>query len=208
MKMIKIETPNLSLSAKCRLLSISRSSMYYQPKLIPSADLALLRLIDQHFLEDPSLGSRRVMMVLRRQGYTINRKKVQRLMRDLGIAAIYAKPNTSAPHPAHKTYPYLLRGLDINRANQVWCTDITYIPMQKGFLYLVAIMDWYSRKVLAWRLSNVMDADFCVEALQEALELHGQPEIFNTDQGSQFTSEAFTSTRECSTNCVNPINKN
>ncbi len=194
MKMIKIETPNLSLSAKCRLLSISRSSMYYQPKPIPPADLKLLQLIDQHFLEDPNLGSRRMTMVLRRQGYVINRKKVQRLMRDLGIVAIYAKPNTSAPHPAHKTYPYLLRGLDINRANQVWCTDITYIPMQKGFLYLVAIMDWYSRKVLAWRLSNVMDTDFCVEALQEALELHGQPEIFNTDQGSQFTSEAFTST--------------
>ena len=141
MKMIKIETPNLSLSAKCRLLSISRSSLYYQSKPIPPTDLKLLRLIDQHFLEDPSLGSRRMMMVLRHQGYGINRKKVQRLMRDLGIAAIYAKPNTSAPHPAHKTYPYLLRGLDINRANQVWCTDITYIPMQKGFLYLVAIMD-------------------------------------------------------------------
>lgn len=192
--MIKMTTPKLSLSAKCRLLSISRGSLYYQPKPIDEEDLTLLQLMDQHFLEDPSVGSRRMMMFLRRQGYAINRKKVQRLMRDLGLLAIYAKPNTSAPHPEHKIYPYLLKNLDINRANQVWCSDITYIPMSKGFLYLVAVMDWYSRKVLSWQLSNTMEADFCVEALEEALRQHGKPEIFNTDQGSQFTSQAFTGT--------------
>jgi putative transposase len=192
MSKIRINHPKLSLSAKCRLLSISRASVYYEGRPIPPGDLAILREIDQYFLDNPCLGSRKMTALLRRSGHVINRKKVQRLMRQLGIQAVYAKPNTSQPHPKHPTWPYLLKGLDIKRANQVWCADITYIPMQKGFLYLVAIMDWYSRKVLAWRLSNSMDADFCVEALQEALRRYGTPDIFNTDQGSQFTSTAFT----------------
>lgn len=193
MTKVRIQHPKLSISAKCRLLSISRASVYYEARPIPPDDLAILREIDQYFLDNPCLGSRKMTALLRRSGHVINRKKVQRLMRQLGIQAIYAKPNTSQPHPKHPIYPYLLKGLEINRSNQVWCADITYIPMQKGFLYLVAIMDWYSRKVLAWRLSNSMDADFCVEALQEALRRHGRPDIFNTDQGSQFTSTAFTS---------------
>ena len=192
MNTIRINHPKLSVSAQCRLLSISRASVYYEARLIPPGDLAILREIDQYFLDNPCLGSRKMTALLRRSGHVINRKKVQRLMRQLGIQAVYAKPNTSQPHPKHPTWPYLLKGLDIKRANQVWCADITYIPMQKGFLYLVAIMDWYSRKVLAWRLSNSMDADFCVEALQEALRRYGTPDIFNTDQGSQFTSTAFT----------------
>lgn len=194
MQKIKIHHPNLSVTAKCRLLSISRGSVYYQAQPKPAAELALLRQIDQHFLDNPCLGSRKMTALLRRDGHIINRKKVQRLMRQLGIQAIYAKPNTSQRYPSHPTYPYLLRGLKINRANQVWCADITYIPMQRGFLYLVAIMDWYSRKVLSWRLSSNLEADFCVEALQEALRRHGTPDIFNTDQGSQFTSQAFTGT--------------
>ena len=192
MTKVKINHPKLSLSARCQLLSISRASVYYEARPIPPGDLAMLREIDQYFLDHPCLGSRKMTALLRRSGHVINRKKVQRLMRQLGIQAVYAKPNTSQPHPAHPRYPYLLKGLEITRANQVWCADITYIPMQKGFLYLVAIMDWYSRKVLAWRLSNSMDADFCVEALQEALRRYGTPDIFNTDQGSQFTSTAFT----------------
>jgi putative transposase len=152
----------------------------------------MLQEIDQYFLDNPCLdnpcldnpclGSRKLTALLRRSGHGINRKKVQRLMRQLGIQAVYAKPNTSLPHPKHPTYPYLLKGLDINRSNRVWCADITYIPMQKGFLYLVAIMDWHSRNVLSWRLSNTMEADFCVDALQEALRRYGQPDIFNTDQ--------------------------
>jgi putative transposase len=192
MDKITLNHPNLSIAARCRLLSISRASVYYQPRPIPPETLALLREIDQHFMDNPCLGSRKLTAVLRRAGHAINRKKVQRLMRQLGIQAVYARPDTSRPHPDHPRYPYLLKGLDITRANQVWCADITYIPMQKGFLYLAAIMDWYSRKVLAWRLSSSMDADFCVDALHEALRRHPNPEIFNTDQGSQFTAQAFT----------------
>lgn len=194
MQRIKIHHPKLSITAKCRLLSISRGSVYYQARPRPAAELSLLRQIDQYFLDNPCLGSRKMTALLRRDGHVISRKKVQRLMRQLGIQAIYAKPNTSQPHPSHPTYPYLLRGLDINRANQVWCADITYIPMQRGFLYLVAVMDWYSRNVLSWRLSNTLEADFCAMALQEALCQYGTPDIFNTDQGSQFTSQAFTGT--------------
>ena len=151
-----------------------------------------MRLIDRQYLKTPTWGSRSMRTHLRRLGYKINRKRVQRLMRLMGLQAIYPKPRTSRAHPEHKIYPYLLRDLSIERANQVWAADITYIPMSRGFMYLVAIMDWHSRKVLAWRLSNTMEADFCVEALQEAIERYGCAEIFNTDQGAQFTSEAFT----------------
>jgi len=152
-----------------------------------------MRLIDEQFMKTPYYGARQMTRHLRREGYGVNRKRIGRLMRNMGLSAIYQKPNTSKPHPEHKIYPYLLRGMMINQPNQVWCTDITYIPMRRGFLYLVAIMDWTSRKVLSWRLSNTMDTDFCIEALDEAIETYGTPEIFNTDQGSQFTSTAFTS---------------
>lgn len=151
-----------------------------------------MRLMDEQYLKTPVWGSRSMRNHLRRLGYKINRKRVQRLMRLMGLEAIYPKPRTSRPHPDHKIYPYLLRDLSIDRANQVWAADITYIPMSRGFMYLVAVMDWHSRKVLSWRLSNTMEADFCVEALQEAIGRYGCPQIFNTDQGSQFTSEAFT----------------
>jgi len=151
-----------------------------------------MRLIDEQFLSTPYYGSRQMARHLTREGYCVSRKRVRRLMRKMGIHAVYQKPRTSIPHPEHKIYPYLLRELTIDRPNQVWCTDITYIPMQKGFLYLVAVMDWYSRKVLSWRLSNTMDVHFCLEALEEALEHYDKPEMFNTDQGSQFTSLDFT----------------
>ena len=150
-----------------------------------------MRRMDELHLAYPFYGSRRMAVVLRDDGWVVNRKRVQRLMRVMGLEAIYQKPNTSRRHPDHKVYPYLLRGLIIDRPNQVWCADITYIPMAKGFVYLVAVMDWFSRRVLAWRLSITMETDFCVEALREAMDRHGQPEIFNTDQGVQFTSAAF-----------------
>jgi len=151
-----------------------------------------MRLIDEQSLESPWYGARQMVRHLRRLGHPVGRKRVTRLMRLMGLVAIYQKPNTSRRHPQHKVYPYLLRGVTIDRPNQVWCTDICYIPMRRGFLYLVAVMDWASRKVLSWRLSNTMDPDFCVAALDDALARYGKPEIFNTDQGSQFTSEAFT----------------
>src|SRR4051794_37541654 len=157
-------------------------------------DLAIMALIDRHYLARPYYGSRRMAAWLATQGHRVNRKRVQRLMRLLGLAAIYQRPNTSKPAAAHKIYPYLLRGLAIERVNQVWCSDVTYIPMAKGFVYLVVIMDWVSRAVLAWRVSNTLGADFCVGALEEALSRYGWPEIFNTDQGSQFTSDDFTGT--------------
>ncbi len=182
----------LGIVRQCALVSISRSSFYYEGKGESPLNLELMRLIDAQFLETPWYGSRQMARHLRRLGYCVGRKRVRRLMRLMGLQAIYQKPRTSDPHPDHRIYPYLLRGLEIERANQVWCTDITYIPMRRGFLYLVAIMDWWSRKVLAWRLSNTLDVDFCVEALEAALARHGKPEIFNTDQGSQFTSVAFT----------------
>jgi len=155
-------------------------------------DLRLMRRIDELYLVTPFYGARRMVAVLRRDGWTVNRKRVRRLMRVMRIEAIYQKPNTSRRHPEHIVYPYLLRGLAIDRSNQVWCADITYIPLAKGFVYLVAVMDWFSRRVLTWRLSTGMDTGFCVEALQEALDRHGSPEIFNSDQGVQFTSAAFT----------------
>jgi putative transposase len=151
-----------------------------------------MRRIDGHFLECPFYGSRQMTRQLQRDGYDVSRKRVRRLMRLMGLNAIYRKPRTSDPHPAHRIYPYLLRGLAITRANHVWCADITYIPMRRGFLYLVSIMDWYSRRVLSWRLSNTMDVSFCLDALSEAIDTYGVPEIFNSDQGSQFTSLDFT----------------
>jgi len=184
--------PDLSLSRQCRLLSISRSAFYYTPKGESAENLNLMRRIDELFLKYPFYGSRQMVRQLRRDGVCIGRHRVRRLMRLMGLQAIYQAPRTSDPHPAHRIYPYLLKRLAINRPNQVWCADITYIPVQRGFLYLVAIMDWATRHVLAWRLSNTMDAGFCIEALNEALARHGRPEIFNTDQGSQFTSFDFT----------------
>jgi putative transposase len=189
--MIDREHPRLSLVRQCALLGISRSSLYCQPTGAGAQDLELMALMDRQYLKTPFYGSRRMTVWLRTQGHQVNRKRVRRLMQLMGLEAIYRHPNTSKPAPGHKIYPYLLRGLEINRVNQVWATDITYIPMARGFLYLVAIMDWHSRYVLAWRLSNTLEVDFCVEALEEALR-QGKPEIFNTDQGSQFTSEAFT----------------
>jgi putative transposase len=185
------DDPALSVVAQCQLLRIARSTLYYQPKPVSADDLALMRRMDELYLASPFYGSRRMVAVLRREGWVVNRKRVRRLMRLMGLEAIYQKPNTSKGHPEHKVYPYLLRGLAIERANQVWCADITYIPMAKGFVYLVAVMDWFSRRVLAWRLSITMEADFCVEALQEAIARHGKPSIFNTDQGVQFTSAGF-----------------
>ena len=183
--------PVLSIVAQCRLLKVARSTLYYQPAPVSVDDLAVMRRIDELYLASPFYGSRRMTAVLRRAGWRVNRKRVQRLMRVMALEAIYQKPNTSRGHPAHKVYPYLLRGLAIDRPNQVWCADITYIPMAKGFVYLVAVMDWFSRRVLAWRLSITMETDFCVEAVRDAMERYGQPEIFNTDQGVQFTSAAF-----------------
>ena len=192
--MVDPKEPGLSISNECRLLSINRSSFYYRPKPVKAEDLELMRLIDEQYLKTPTWGSRSMRNHLRRLGYKINRKRVQRLMRIMGLEAIYPKPKTSRPHPEHKIYPYLLRGMKIDQPNQVWAADITYIPMNRGFMYLVAVMDWHSRKVLSWRVSNTMEADFCVEAVAEAIGRYGAPEIFNTDQGSQFTSKAFTGT--------------
>jgi putative transposase len=173
------------------LLDISRSGLYYQPKGTSEEDLIIMKLIDRQYLLTPFYGARKIAVWLKSRDYTVNRKRVRRLMRLMGLKAIYRRPRTSTPGPGHKIYPYLLGGMKITRPNQVWAADITYIPMARGFLYLVAIIDWYSRYVLSWRLSNTLDADFCVEALEEALR-KGTPEIFNTDQGSQFTCEAFT----------------
>jgi putative transposase len=175
----------LSIVRQCALLQISRSGRYYRPTGESEATLSLMRLIDEAFLQSPYYGARQMKRHLHRQGHRVGRHRVARLMRKMGLHAIYQKPNTSAPHPEHRIYPYLLRDLAIVRPNQVWCSDITYIPMRRGFLYLVAIMDWHSRRVLSWRLSNTMDVGFCIEALEEALARYGRPEIFNTDQGSQ-----------------------
>ena len=192
--MVERAKPALPISQQCRLLALPRSSVYRKPAEVSAGDLAVMPLIDRQYLVRPYYGSRRMAAWLATQGHAVNRKRVRRLMRLLGVAAIYQRPNTSKPTAAHKIYPYLLRGLTIERVNQVWCADVTYIPMAKGFVYLVVIMDWVSRAVLAWRLSNTLDADFCVEALEEALARYSRPEIFNTDQGSQFTSDDFTGT--------------
>ena len=182
----------LSVVRQCELLGLARSSFYYRPQGPTEEELSLLRLLDEQYLETPFYGSRRMTVVLRQQGYPVNRKRVQRLMRQLGIEAIYPKPRLSQRHPDHQVFPYLLRGVSIEQANQVWCTDITYLPVLKGHFYLVAVMDWYSRKVLAWAVSNTMEVTFCVEALQRALARYGSPQIFNSDQGAQFTATAFT----------------
>lgn len=190
--LVEPKHPGLSISRQCALLDLSRSSWYHEALGESATNLTLMRLIDEQFLETPYYGARQMARYLRRRGYWVSRKRVRRLMQKMGLSAIYQKPRTSTPHPRHKIYPYLLKGMDITHSNEVWCADVTYIPMRKGFLYLVAIMDWYSRKVLSWRLSNTLDADFCCEALKEALGTHGTPAIFNTDQGSQFTSFEFT----------------
>src|SRR4051812_8723820 len=186
--------PQLSIRRQCAMLGLARSGVYRLPHRAKDDDLLLMRRIDELFTRWPFLGSRRMTAMLRAEGIPINRKRVQRLMRRMGIAALGPKPRTSKPAPGHTIYPYLLRELRIERPNQVWAADITYIPIGRGFLYLVAVMDWASRAVLAWRLSNTMDVSFCVSALEEALARFGRPEIFNTDQGSQFTSAAFTGT--------------
>jgi putative transposase len=189
--MVDSKYPKLSITRQCELLQIARSSYYYDPTGESALNLKLMRLIDEQFLETPFYGSRQMARHLRRQGYSVGRKRVQRLMRKMGISAIYQAPKTSKPHPEHKIYPYLLRNVSITQPDHVWCADITYIPMRRGFLYLVAIMDWATRSVLSWRLSNSMDSSFCVEALEEAMSRYGKPKIFNTDQGSQFTSYDF-----------------
>ena len=190
--MIDPSAKSISISNQCRLLNVSRSSFYYQPKPVNEYDLNLMRRIDELYLDHPCRGSRSMRNQLRRLGYKVNRKKVQRLMRLMGIRAVYPKPRTTIRHPQHKVYPYLLRNLNINHSNQVWTSDITYIPMKSGFMYLTVIMDWYSRKALSWRLSNSMETEFCIDALEDAIRAYGKPEIFNTDQGSQYTSKKFT----------------
>jgi putative transposase len=190
--MIERPSEDLSVRRQCALLNLARSGVY-RPKPVAGADdLALMRRIDELHLELPFYGSRRMMFELNKEGRSVNRKRVQRLMRVMGIEALVPRPGTSKAAPGHKIYPYLLRGVAIIEPNHVWASDITYIPMARGFLYLVAIIDWASRAVLAWRLSNTIDSGFCVAALEEALFRHGKPKIFNTDQGSQFTSASFT----------------
>ena len=189
--MVDRDLRDVSVVRQCELLNISRSSVYYSPAEASEYELELMGLIDRQYLKTPFYGSRKMAAWLRSQGYSVNRKRVQRLMRRMGIEAIYRRPRTTRADSGHKVYPYLLRGLQIDKVNQVWATDITYIPMARGFMYLVCIMDWHSRYVLSWRLSNTLETDFCVDALEEALSSE-VPGIFNTDQGSQFTSEAFT----------------
>ena len=185
---------DIAVSRQCDLAGVSRATLYAQqkPKVVDEDDELLKRLIDEEYTRHPFYGTRRMVVYLGRCGHTVNRKRVQRLMRSLGLAGMAPGPNTSRAHPQHKVYPYLLRGVVVNRPNQVWSTDITYIRLAHGFVYLVAIIDWYSRCVLSWRISNSMETAFCVDCLEEALRLHGKPEIFNSDQGSQFTSERFT----------------
>lgn len=188
---------SLPVSRQCQLLAVTRSVVYDKKKRLQrevgELDSMLLQLLDEEYTRHPFYGTRRMTHYLRGCGYTVNRKRVQGLMQKLGLAGMAPGPNTSKAHPQHKIYPYLLRGVDVVRVNQVWSTDITYIRLPRGFVYLVAIIDWYSRKVLSWRLSNTMDTSFCVDSLEEAIQSQGRPEIFNTDQGSQFTSDSFTS---------------
>ena len=183
---------------QCLLAGISRATVYAQqkPKLLDESDLLYRRLIDEEYTRHPFYGTRRMVVFLKVAGHTVNRKRVQRLMQKMGLAGMAPGPNTSRQHPEHKVYPYLLRGVAVVRPNQVWSTDITYIRLARGFVYLVAIIDWYSRRVLSWRISNSMEAVFCVDCLEDALRIHGKPEIFNSDQGSQFTSMAFTGVLE------------
>jgi putative transposase len=182
----------LSIRRQCEILRVSRSGFYYEPEPTSPEELALMRRLDELHLKYPFYGSRKLAVELKNEGRDVNRKRVQRLMRLMGLEAMAPKPNTSEPHPEHATYPYLLRGLTICRPNQVWAADVTYISMKAGFVYLVAILDWYTRRVLSWRLSVTLDASFCVDALEEAFARFGKPKIFNTDQGAQFTADAFT----------------
>jgi putative transposase len=193
-QMIEPGHAQLSIVRQCELLLVNRSGFYHRPVGETPETLALMRLIDAQFLETPWYGARQMARHLRRDGHVVGRKRMRRLMALMGLAPIYQRPRTTIPHPEHRIWPYLLRGLTIDRPNQVWCADITYIPMRRGFLYLVAVMDWATRRVLAWRVSNTMDVAFCIEVLEEALARFGRPEIFNTDQGSQFTSPRFTAT--------------
>jgi putative transposase len=191
-QMVDQDHPVLSIIRQCELVLVNRSGLYHKPAGETALNLALMRLIDAQFMETPWYGSRQMARHLRREGHEVGRKRVRRLMAVIGLVPIYQRPRTTIPHPEHRIYPYLLRDLTIDRPNQVWCTDLTYIPMRRGFLYLVAIMDWWTRKVLSWRVSNTMDVGFCIETLEDALASHGRPEIFNSDQGSQFTSPQFT----------------
>jgi len=189
--MVRAES-DVSMRRRCELLRVGRSGLYYEPVVADVEDLGMMRRMDEMHLKWPFYGSRKLALELRKEGHEINRKRVQRLMRLMGIESVAPKPNTSKPNREHVRYPYLLRNLAVCRSNQVWAADITYIPLARGFAYLVAIIDWHSRRVLSWRLSNTLDSSFCVEALHEALGRFGTPEIFNTDQGSQFTAAAFT----------------
>ena len=183
----------LPVTKQAEVLNISRGSVYYLPRPVPEGDLKLMRRLDQLHMDYPFAGARMLSGLLNGEGFAIGRKHTASLMKKMGISALYCKPNTSKPAPGHKIYPYLLRSLKVERANQAWAMDITYIPMAKGFVYLACVVDWHTRRVLSWRLSITMDTSFCIEAVQEALEKYGSPDIFNTDQASQFTSEAFTS---------------
>lgn len=182
----------LPVSKQAKVLNISRGSVYYLPRPVPEHDLALMRRIDELHMDYPFAGSRMMQGLLKQEGFAVGRKHTATLMKKMGIEALYRRPRTSTPGPGHKIYPYLLKQMKVDRPNQVWATDISYIPMAKGFVYLCAVIDWFTRRVLAWRVSITMETAFCVEALEEALEKHGAPAIFNTDQGSQFTAEAFT----------------
>jgi putative transposase len=189
--LVEVDHPDLSVRRQCELLGLNRSTLYYEPTGATPEDLRLMRLIDEQYTACPFYGSRRMTQWLTRRGEEVNRKRVQRLMRTMGLEAIYPKPRLSAAGRGHKIYPYLLRGVTIERPDQVWSTDITYVPLPSGFMYLAAVLDWYSRYVIAWRLSNTLDGGFCLEMLEDALRT-GCPEVFNTDQGVQFTAEAFT----------------
>ncbi len=193
--LVEVDHPHLSVRRQCQLLGLNRSSLYYEPALETTENLALMRLIDEHYTACPFYGSRRWTAWLGTQGHEVNRKRVQRLMRLMGLEAIYPKPRLSVPERQHKVYPYLLRDVSIVRPDQVWSADITYVPLQSGFMYLAATIDWYSRYVISWRLSNTLDSEFCLEMLEEALSL-GKPEVFNTDQGVQFTARAWTARLE------------
>ena len=185
----------IAISRQCELIGLPRSTFYYEPAEETAENLMYMRLIDKQYMKTPFYGSRRMAEWLKSEGHEVNRKRIQRLMQIMGLEAIYPKPRTSEAIKEHRVYPYLLRGVEIVKPNQVWSTDVTYIPMEKGFMYLAAVIDWYSRYVLSWRVSNTLDADFCVEALEAALKC-GRPEIFNTDQGAQFTCRSFTGVLE------------
>jgi putative transposase len=189
--LVEADHPGLSVRRQCELLGLSRSSLYYQPAAETAENVRLMWLLDQEYTAHPFLGSRRVTRWLREQGEQVNRKRVQRLLRVMGLEATYPKPRASVPGPGHRVYPYLLRGVEVTRPDQVWSADITYLPMARGFMYLAATIDWYSRYVVAWRLSNTLDGSFCLDMLEEALG-RGRPEVFNTDQGVQFTAAAWT----------------